>query len=96
MEDLFSNPIIIGTAAGVFTAVSMLPQLIKLIKEKKAQDISIVMLLILFCGLGLWIWYGIIKKDLPIILTNAFSLLVNIAVIFFSLLYRNPGRKHRT
>lgn len=96
MADLFSNPIFIGIAAGVFTAVSMLPQLIKMIKEKKAQDISITMLLILFCGLGLWIWYGIMKNDLPVILTNAFSLLVNMSIIFFSLLYKNSRGKRRT
>ena len=95
MGDLFSNPVLIGTAAGVFTAVSMLPQLVKMIIEKKVQDISITMLLILFFGLGLWIWYGIIKDDVPIILTNAFSLLVNIAIIFFSLLYKNRRGKHR-
>jgi MtN3 and saliva related transmembrane protein len=95
MADFFSNPVFIGTAAGVLTGTSMLPQLIKIVKEKKAEDISIIMLIILVCGLALWIRYGIIRKDLPVILTNAFSLLVNMAIIFFSLVYKKTQRKSR-
>ena len=64
------------------------PQLIKIIKEKKADDISYVMLLILLAGLGGWIWYGILKKDYPIIVTNSFSLLVNCAIIFFTIRFQ--------
>jgi MtN3 and saliva related transmembrane protein len=89
MQNILSNPLYIGTAAGILTSVSMLPQLVKIIKEKKAEAISIPMLLLLFAGIALWIYYGLMKKDLPIILTNSFSLLVNCAVIFFGLLYKN-------
>jgi MtN3 and saliva related transmembrane protein len=91
MASILSNPMIVGTAAGIFTACSLLPQLYKIIQKKKATDISILMLIVLFCGVGLWIYYGILKKDLPIIITNSFSLLVNIGIIFFSVKYR----KHR-
>jgi MtN3 and saliva related transmembrane protein len=82
------DPNVIGIAAGVFTSTAMLPQLIKLIKEKKADDISIPMLLILISGLSLWIWYGIMKKDWAIIGTNIFSLLVNALMVFFSFKYK--------
>ena len=64
----------IGIAAGIFTASSMLPQLIKTIREKKAEEISVVMLLVLITGVSLWIVYGVMKDDLPIIATNAVSL----------------------
>ena len=50
----------IGIAAGVLTSVSMLPQLIKIIKEKKAGDVSVVMLLVLIGGLALWAFYGFV------------------------------------
>lgn len=80
---------IIGISAGVFTAVSMLPQLVKIIREKKAENISLAMLSILITGLALWVLYGFIKKDLPILCTNAFSLLVNGLVMAFSIAYKN-------
>jgi MtN3 and saliva related transmembrane protein len=79
----------VGIAAGVCTATSLVPQLIKLIQSKKAADISFLFLGILFFAQGLWIWYGILKKDLPIIATNGFSLLVNLAMIVLGLRYKN-------
>ncbi len=89
MQEILSDPMVIGITAGIFTACSLLPQLVKLVKEKKAEDISLAMLLVLFCGVGLWIYYGVLKKDIPIIVTNGFSLLVNIAIIFFSIKYKS-------
>lgn len=68
---------IIGLAAGILTATSMLPQLVKTIKEKDAENISTFMIIILILGTGLWTYYGVLKDDLPIIITNAFSCLVN-------------------
>jgi MtN3 and saliva related transmembrane protein len=78
----------VGIIAGIFTAVSLLPQLIKLIRTKKAEDLSMFFLVILFCGLGLWIWYGFLRSDLPIIATNIFSLLINTMMIVLGLKYK--------
>jgi MtN3 and saliva related transmembrane protein len=84
----------IGIIAGLFTATSLLPQLIKLVREKKAEDISLFFLVILFCGVGLWIWYGILREDIPIIATNTFSLLVNISMIVLGIKYKKEKPKH--
>lgn len=81
--------IYIGIGAGICTAISLLPQLIKIIKNKKAEDLSLFMLIILLVGLAGWVWYGILRKDYPIIITNAFSFLINVMIIIFSAMYRN-------
>lgn len=82
----------IGIAAGVCTALSLLPQLIKLIRYKKAEDISLVYLVTLFCGLALWIAYGFLREDLPIILTNIASMILNVPIIILGIKYKkNPG-----
>jgi MtN3 and saliva related transmembrane protein len=73
---------IIGIAAGVLTAASMMPQVIKTIHTKKADHISVWMIVTLIAGVALWIVYGIMKSDWPIIYTNAFSLLVNLIMLF--------------
>jgi MtN3 and saliva related transmembrane protein len=78
---------IIGITAGILTAISMLPQLIKIVKEKKAEDISITMLLVLLSGLALWIVYGFMRDDIPIIATNSFSVLVNITIVVLRIKY---------
>jgi MtN3 and saliva related transmembrane protein len=83
-----SHSEIVGIAAGICTSVSLLPQLFKLVKHKKADDISLFYLIILFVGLGLWIWYGILRKDLPILVTNGFSLIINGIVIVLGIKYK--------
>ena len=85
---------IVGLAAGICTSVSLLPQLFKLIKHKKAEDISLFYLLILFIGLGLWIWYGVLRNDLPIIVTNGFSLAINGIVIVLGIRYKKAYKEN--
>ena len=84
---------IVGLAAGICTSVSLLPQLFKLIKHKKAEDISLFYLIILFIGLALWIWYGVLRKDLPIIATNGFSLVINGVVIVLGIRYKRAHKE---
>jgi MtN3 and saliva related transmembrane protein len=79
---------LIGIVAGVCTGISSLPQLIKIIRDKKADDLSYFMLFILLAGLAGWVWYGVLKQDYPIIITNSFSFVVNIAIIFFTIRYQ--------
>jgi MtN3 and saliva related transmembrane protein len=74
--------ILIGLLAGVLSALSMLPQVIKTLKEKKADDVSPGMLIVLITGLAVWVFYGALKHDLPIMLTNGFSLLLNLFMLF--------------
>ena len=80
---------IIGITAGVFTATSLLPQLVKIIKEKNADNTATGMLLVLLTGLGLWTWYGILREDWPIIITNTFSILVNITILILKRVYNH-------
>jgi MtN3 and saliva related transmembrane protein len=82
---------VVGIIAGACTSISLLPQLIKTIKEKKGGDISYSMLAILLVGLGLWIWYGVLKKDYPIIITNTISVILNTLIIVFNIYYRKAG-----
>ena len=79
---------IVGLTAGVCTSISLLPQLIKLLKHKKAEDISLFYLIILFIGLGLWIWYGALREDIPILITNGFSLVINGIIIILGVRYK--------
>lgn len=78
---------IIGLVAGAFTAASLLPQLITTLKKKKAGDVSMIMFFVMLTGNTLWAIYGFKKTDLPIILTNLFSIATNIAMIILKIKY---------
>ena len=79
---------VIGIVASVFTGISLLPQLLKLIKEKKASDISMLMLATLFTGLALWIWYGFRINDWIIIFANSVSLIINFLIVIINFRYK--------
>lgn len=81
----------VGIAAGILTGISLLPQLIKIVKEKKANSISFGMLFVLLTGLCVWIVYGILKQDYPIIITNSFSLVTNVVIVILTRKYKHPS-----
>ena len=80
---------IIGIGAGILTAASMIPQVVKMFKEKKSSQVSVFMIVILIVGILLWIWYGILKDDMPIIVTNSLSLFVNLVMVVLRIKYRD-------
>lgn len=82
----------IGVIAGTLTAISAIPQIIKVIKEKKAQNVSPVMFMVLLTGNGTWFYYGLLIDDLPIMITNAFSFLLDLVMIFLNYKFKV---KHR-
>jgi len=80
---------VIGTIAGILTSVSMIPQLIKVLKEKDVENLSWGMIAVLLTGVSLWVVYGIMKNELPIILSNGFSVLVNTTLLIYYFRYKN-------
>lgn len=87
---------LLGLIAGGITSVAMMPQLIKVIREKNAKDISVVMLLVLITGLSLWVWYGFLQDELPIILSNSFSVLVNVILLICCLIFKRKTKSHKS
>ncbi|WP_394774221.1 SemiSWEET family sugar transporter [Flavobacterium sp.] len=78
---------IIGLFAGICVTISVVPQIIKVWKTKKVKQISLKTFGILTFGLFIWIIYGIIKNDLPIIITNSVSFCLNLMMVYFIIYY---------
>ncbi|MBP2282473.1 MtN3 and saliva related transmembrane protein [Flavobacterium sp. CG_23.5] len=64
---------ILGLAAAAFTTGANFPQTYKIIKTKSTKDISKVTYGMLFLGGIMWLIYGILKSDVPIIIANGIS-----------------------
>ena len=64
---------LLGFIAGVFTTLSLVPQLYRVIKLKSAKEISLSFTLCLAFGDLLWLAYGILSGLFPIILWNVIS-----------------------
>jgi MtN3 and saliva related transmembrane protein len=61
---------IIGIVAAVCTTGSFVPQVIKTIRTKDTKGISLLMYSFFSAGVLLWLVYGIVKIDWPIIVAN--------------------------
>ena len=80
---------IIGLAAAALTTISFLPQAIKVWKTKSAKDLSLGMFSIFTTGVLLWLIYGILVVDIPIIAANAVTLMLSGTILYFKLTYKN-------
>ena len=79
----------VGIVAGLMTSISMLPQLIKIIKQKKAKEVSLLMLGVLTTGNSLWVVYGFMREDWPIIVTNFISITINSITAYYRIRYKD-------
>jgi MtN3 and saliva related transmembrane protein len=79
---------VIGIAAGVCTSVASIPQIVTTIQKRKAADVSPVMFAVLLAGNGLWAWYGLLKSDVPILVTNSLSVLLDLTMLYLRFKYR--------
>lgn len=71
------TPTTVGLVAGTLTSIAAIPQVVKTLKTRHARDISIWQPLLLSFGVGLWMVYGILINDLPLIVANIIPLICN-------------------
>jgi len=76
---------LIGLVAAFCTTVALVPQVLHTYRSRRTKDISLGMYLILTLGLLLWLVYGLIRKDLPLILANSVSLSLTACVLFLKI-----------
>jgi MtN3 and saliva related transmembrane protein len=80
---------ILGIIAGICTTLAFLPQAVKTWKSRSAGDLSLGTFMLLVVGLILWLIYGFIIYNWPIILTNGFTLMIAGSILYFK--FRYPG-----
>ncbi len=65
---------IIGLSAAFLSSISMIPQVIKVYRTKKTENLSLGAFSVLAVGLFLWFIYGIMIKAMPVIVGNVLGL----------------------
>ncbi|MBI2549632.1 hypothetical protein HYV83_00435 [Candidatus Woesearchaeota archaeon] len=81
------NSEIIGLAAATLTSSAFLPQIIKGYKTKHLKDLSYGLTVLMFIGTGLWLIYGLAKKDIIIIAANVTSTSFTLTLILMKYYY---------
>ena len=83
-----ATTVIIGTMAAIATTLSFLPQALKVITTRDTKSISLLMYCIFSFGVCLWLIYGILRRDVPVILANAVTLILALVILLYKITER--------
>jgi MtN3 and saliva related transmembrane protein len=79
---------LLGLLAGTLTTAAFLPQVLKTWKSRSAKDLSLGMFSLFCAGVLLWLVYGIVIKDVPVIAANFITLMLASSLLFFKLRFK--------
>lgn len=82
-----TNIDILGMTAGTISAITFLPQVIKTYRSRSAKDISVLMFTLATVSVILWLVYGIMINNGPVIYTNSCVLILSVIMLYFKLKY---------
>jgi MtN3 and saliva related transmembrane protein len=78
---------LLGYAAAFLTTVSFVPQVWRTFRTHDVSGISLRMYSIFTAGIAVWLAYGIVLKETPMILANSVSLVLACTVLGMRLRY---------
>jgi len=78
---------IIGTIAAILTTASFVPQALHTFQTKDVRGISLGMYSAFTAGVSLWLVYGILLSAWPIIIANAITVSLALAILVMKLRY---------
>ena len=76
-----------GYFAAILTTLAFLPQLIKTLKTKKAEDVSLITLIMFLIGVLSWIIYGYKISSTPILIANVVTFILNLLILIFKITF---------
>ena len=74
-----------GYFAAILTTLAFLPQLLKTLKTKKAEDVSLITLIMFLTGVMSWIIYGYKISSSPILIANIITFILNLLILIFKI-----------
>ena len=73
---------LVGSIAAFLTTVAFVPQAYKVYKTNQTKDLSLFLFLIFSLGVFMWLIYGIMKEDLPIMIANSITLFLSLYILY--------------
>mgnify|MGYP001481753823 CR=1 FL=1 len=80
---MINNIELIGLTAAILTTIAFVPQVIKVIRSKKTNNLSLTTYVIFTFGVGLWLVYGLFKKSISMILGNGITLVLSSLILYY-------------
>ena len=77
----------VGSAAACLTTASFVPQVWLSFKTRDVSGVSLGMYSVFTAGVALWLVYGLLLGAWPIVVANAITLLLALAILGMKLVY---------
>lgn len=81
----------LGLFGAFLSAITFIPQVIQAYKTKSVKDLNVGMLFIVFSSVLVWLVYGFMKKDLPILIANGVILFLASMLIYFKFTFKHDN-----
>jgi MtN3 and saliva related transmembrane protein len=78
----------IGSVAAFCTTACWIPQAVKILREKRTEGLSIVTQFVFTVGVALWLTYGLLLHNWPLMLANGITLMLSLAILILKIRYR--------
>jgi MtN3 and saliva related transmembrane protein len=78
---------LLGFAAAACTTLAYAPQFVKVWRTRSTEGISLGMFFVMVLGLLLWLLYGLLTGDAPLIAANAITIVLAGGILFMKLKY---------
>jgi len=83
---------VVGSVAAVCTTGAFVPQVVRVWRLKSAGHLSLPTFVLFSFGVAVWLAYGVLIDSLPVILANAATLGLSLALVFFKVRYDRGER----
>lgn len=77
----------VSALAAILTTGAFVPQALHIIRYKETKAISLVMYLAFGSGVALWLLFGVLIGNWPIVISNAITLMLALAIVAMKLRY---------
>jgi MtN3 and saliva related transmembrane protein len=77
----------ISAVAAILTTGAFVPQAVHIIRHKETKAISLVMYVAFAGGVALWLLFGALIHNWPIMVSNAITLALTLAIVGMKLRY---------
>ena len=72
---------LVGLAAALFTTTAFLPQVIRAWRTRSTRDLSYGTFITYAIGLAMWLIYGVMIRDVPLMLSNGTTFLLALTIL---------------
>jgi MtN3 and saliva related transmembrane protein len=79
---------LVSSVAAILTTASFFPQALKTIRTKDTKSISLIMYLVFNLGILMWLAYGLLEVNWPIIMANGVTFVFTFVILVMKIKYK--------